>query len=1306
MTISCDLHVYAVSQYAELMSADDSSLHTFVGLEPLDPLYRTLRYQCFTVQSKQRFAIMIDSGAPDNCAGASWIDRFVKEYNTADLMSWEPFHSRLSGIGSGSATVRYKNLVPIGIPLDSSDKFLEAKWCCQRLEGIGVNVPPLWGLGPLEARGALIDLRNKNRPVLSLRKDGASDNDRYNLPVIKQQGHLFVPVDWGGRDVPDRDSFINDPLGVAVWMTSTASNSLEQHESSQSNAVVPNVAEPATNVTPAASATSEAFPSFRRVDKGAECFRTSLQGGPAWSQVRRRITRDVHTNEVLGDETCSEMPPEYNWRKPFGAVRDIETVLFFEPNNLEATALPTIDSASHALAESLMLELPPGLDVGSSLRKAHSPHEYLPSTTKSFPASSSRESPKKNFGEGSQKFVRFSPKTIVGDPRINIPTPKSAAVKRPSPVLNPSSMYGAVKLLRNQARDIVRKYCKLTDKQIRLMEHSKTYREKYKPLPPDTPVPDTSSLPKGQWDFWEWWGGTGKLTAMCRKEELKCGPVVTHATGWCLSIPTHRQRLLELLSIHQPKLLFGAPVCGPWSQSSTTMDPELKEAIRIEQAFIFEFFCTACKIQTRSGRFYLYEQPKSSELLHTDQAADLAKSTSSRDLNLCMCMHDLQCPVTKLPHMKPTTLRGTLDLSGSRLDLWCDKSHKHQPLQGKLPGGKLRTACAQDYTTCFCKRAARDFKTRINSQVSYPAFDDEGDEEAKAPDDSNPLQTLMDKWDKEEPDLEVKPLPVPVPKASPKPEPFRGIGGSSSSRAVASDSATQEVEVPPIVKAPKKSKKAPEPLTTDIIPFAPGELAAIPEDLPAPGNSRDVKEDDAKALNHLISALSSRIAPGGSITIQTGPRLKLLQEMFCQPHGKQCIAAQICRKPKCTMPPEPLVSRESAPLLFELVQQKGTEWKYFPWKPYDTQIYSKPPNWTVVLHARDNPSADTIALNPWQELAQLQEDASKIQTLNQFLRALADGDTATREALILALHRRLYHRPAPELRKIMHKAGVPMSVLSLVDDVCSKCETCRNFNGPHAKPLVKIGVNNRFNGCVYVDLVFFDKCIVFVGMDESIRWTVLKVVEYRDHGSLETAFRRAWVSQYGPPSVVRSDREGVFASERFGIYLAMIGCQLELVTAKDQHSWLGILDNRVKILRRMFPRLMQDLSDISLNVDYEDAIAECQIALNTQLHYNGSSSYQCLYGADPTPLFREDDDFIIPGEAHHAFYEHMVVRAKAISVLHQCIIDNQIERANTGRSRNTDLQALYKPGQWVDFWRKTPRKGWKGGEDPQLFLQN
>ena len=168
---------------------------------------------------------------------------------------------------------------------------------------------------------------------------------------------------------------------------------------------------------------------------------------------------------------------------------------------------------------------------------------------------------KKNWGEG-VKSENFE--TFVGNS-------------------NPNASADAHNL--TQATYSVLKRIKNTAKSMKLLEGSATYNKKYKGLPKDTPVPE---IPKKymdlkQWDFREWWAGEAGLTKAAEQEGLRTGPPITHSTGWCLKIPAHRKRLLELLILKKVRVLYGAPTCSPWSRACTTMNPMLKELVRAEE---------------------------------------------------------------------------------------------------------------------------------------------------------------------------------------------------------------------------------------------------------------------------------------------------------------------------------------------------------------------------------------------------------------------------------------------------------------------------------------------------------------------------------------------------------------------------------------------------------------------------------------------------------------------------------------------------------------------------------------------------
>jgi hypothetical protein len=96
-----------------LLNADPGNVYT--SLEPLDTEYRKLRSTVFTAKTKERFGMLLDTGAPMSCVGKRWVDRFVSVFHIDDQTSYEAFESALSGIGKGSAIVKFNVTLPIGI---------------------------------------------------------------------------------------------------------------------------------------------------------------------------------------------------------------------------------------------------------------------------------------------------------------------------------------------------------------------------------------------------------------------------------------------------------------------------------------------------------------------------------------------------------------------------------------------------------------------------------------------------------------------------------------------------------------------------------------------------------------------------------------------------------------------------------------------------------------------------------------------------------------------------------------------------------------------------------------------------------------------------------------------------------------------------------------------------------------------------------------------------------------------------------------------------------------------------------------
>ena len=68
---------------------------------------------------------------------------------------------------------------------------------------------------------------------------------------------------------------------------------------------------------------------WSREDKGAKVYRTTLNGGPRWEYVVRRVVLDTRTGEVLDDRGVREVTDEGILYGPIpGAPRDVTTRLY------------------------------------------------------------------------------------------------------------------------------------------------------------------------------------------------------------------------------------------------------------------------------------------------------------------------------------------------------------------------------------------------------------------------------------------------------------------------------------------------------------------------------------------------------------------------------------------------------------------------------------------------------------------------------------------------------------------------------------------------------------------------------------------------------------------------------------------------------------------------------------------------------------------------------------------------------------------------------------------------------------------
>ena len=1137
--------------------------------------------------------------------------------------------------GIGQGAAHVNWKVTLPIGLCPKKGTLDGNWQAQCLEGIGVDVPPLLGLDALTSKKAVLDFRAK---PYTLECDTAAGRTTFKLDLVG--GHIMLPVDWGGIELGSRDAFYLEPLGLNT----------------------PFDIDPST---------------YNLLDYTSVSSKEKESESPEKFEQFAQFDENLHSNTTFPNQLTPPPPPSPEEQRHVESAASGPAPLELPTGGRHTNAQPSLNPKSkqvHAETSRAFLAAPVPLELPTGNR-----HDTV--------------CPK--------------PPAHAQSPAPNSTNHKMVSVHNPAY----RQFIAAAAVMQRAAKPCA------------ALLKNQTYKKKYQGLPADTPIPDLTNMLRGKWDFWELWAGSAELTKACKDAGLRCGPPITHATGWCLSLPHHRAKIKELLLLHRPEVLFGAPLCSVWSNSNTTMHDDIKDAIKAEQMIMLMFFHELSVLQTNAGRAHGLEQPQSSELLRTS-FGEKQLALEAEDSVVHMCQHGLCDHENKKPNLKPTTIRATRGLVTSRVARRCKRNHIHQQLQGLTRNGKLRTTLAQTYTKLFCSRFAADIHGFIKHKPSaYPSRvrnEDSEDEVAaedpyeEVPDDTNEPETDLERAARVERLVErakarrlANPAPttptpalfppklVPTAKKNPKRAPGTPEDVDFQPLAV-------ELSSPPGLPPPRPASSSKDVISVDAL--APAPLVPVAE-----GVIEKRRPTDEAQANHLDQMIiqRKRFAPGNSFIISTGPRLAVIQELFGTPHGKTVLVAVLARLPTEQASPEPMISRHIANL--SLVMTKDSEdaaWSHTPWGPYDVKSsrYKRRPQWqfTAFGHERlGDDLADHVHATPLETVAeQADRDAIATRSLPVVLKGLVEGNSEEQISIILALHKRLYHRKSGELRELLNKSGVPMRVLTLVEEACNRCEVCRRWSAVSTKAAVKTRLSGRFNHMIYADLVFVGQppSMYFVCVDDAIRYTTVAYLEYKNIQCLEKILRRSWIQHYGPPQIIRSDREGSMASEAFGVVCEKLGIKRELVTAGESHGFLGPLDRRVQIIRNHAPILMDLLSEAHINIEYEDLAAEMQIDLNTGLSYAGTTPYTCLYGVQPRPVFFEDSEEITASSDNEPFYEHQQVRLRSCSAFQQALLQYRVQRASTARPRK-EFQASYSVGDVVDVFRKPKAKdlsGWRG----------
>ena len=608
--VNTAFHAYHIREY---LSKSDIAV---VGLEPLDKDWREMNYAAFAPTAKMRFALLMDTGAPQSAAGEEWLSRFIAHYHLENATTTIPFTAKLSGIGEGSATVHAKKIVPTGM-YDINNELFVGRWEAQQLEGIGKLVPPLCGFESMCNRKMIISMQNPMKPILNC----IAGNKRTDFELIRHHGHILLPIDWGGSPLPSKDIHLKDPLGLNVWFGSE--HDMKQTEVDMSQPQPPQSFEIVFDACPYPHSTDnkqrETPPQTYSLH-----YNQPPYPNPALSVFSINNINSNNTQESSSRSGPDDPLPETVMTSSTAcpAVETSFTSTLEHPPGLPATSQTTSShetttTAFHNTHETKGHAAVHATDTVNSARTVmHQPHAaaHATHTVAHGKSSVEKQLTSRHYSLSKEKRSASHVKFSQNLPDIDNENQES--------LCKITNMTGATYALVKQLR--------LSTRQQDRLAKSATYQRKYRPLPPLSPVPPLNNISAGQWDFWEWWAGTANMSKIARIDcHMVCGPPITRENGWELSLSHHQLALMHLLDTHKPLILFAGPTCAPWSQANTTMEPELKSIIRQLEEAVFSFYASACMKQVKEGRDYVYEQPRNSALLKTSTAIDLEHRTKS-----------------------------------------------------------------------------------------------------------------------------------------------------------------------------------------------------------------------------------------------------------------------------------------------------------------------------------------------------------------------------------------------------------------------------------------------------------------------------------------------------------------------------------------------------------------------------------------------------------------------------------------------------------------------------------------------------
>ena len=833
------------------------------------------------------------------------------------------------------------------------------------------------------------------------------------------------------------------------------------------------------------------------------------------------------------------------------------------------------------------------------------------------------------------------------------------------------------------------------------------------------------TLPRSRMDFMELFGGKAGCTRIGIRRHLHTGLNFDLTADIDMANPENLQFLWQYIDKHRPFVVLMGPPCtafGPWSHLNKVVAPQAWEQSLAVGLPLARLAARVATIQMAAGRHFLAENPWPSDLWKLPEWVVILKDSRVRVAYTDQCQFGLVDKAGE-PTMKPTAFVASSEILVLPLRRKCPRTHTHSQLAGNLLG-ESKTSFAATWPVRLCQTIVTAIiKLKTQHTQSFPATT------ATVPcpacrqharrDDTRHTRTGGCKF----------------------PNDISIAWKCTSCTKHHHSNHTGHTLVPGECQWAEASRRASSsrggfPRDPRIPDISPAEEIAIADDYPEITPPPTTAGEWLPVRTQwLITELDNIRRLEGWHKLTAGPASVAFDSKFLRTPEPRFYQESLPRRSVFGFFPDiqstyggwwqlqdnvPSNKHDDigypVPILVHIfhpadtVSAPSTPFKEKPddglTPPSESRIIKRSPP----AEARDEGDEEELP-QPIQayEPRPADEDPNEVAVnitpdwssfdLGKAMRTMRSSNIPMIVRQLRILHLRWWHAKSAKMHAILEQAGIPKSVLDLIQGVIDTCKVCRLWQKTGRSAITSSRLSLDFNQNVQADLLFIGNLIILHMICEATRWSMTAILQGKKTTDILPAIINQWFRIWGPPETITADHEGALCSEEASIAFERWGVSFK---PKPVGSHAYIVERHHELLRSQYLHIQAQCTAEQLQVTDEEVLSEATFAKNCMLQIRGKSPYQAVVGRTPKIMleFEEQGISAIADASGGSLSRHAVrLRELAMQGMLEGTAQDRIRRAAKSSTRPSGELKDLKPGDTVDIYRTPAAKdavGWRG----------